>query len=136
MNKAQRNNKRLRHIEVGELVTIWPEKFEEAIVGIVVERRLGDQVWRQYDVAAGDRGIISVSRKQVFVDDEIPESPASAFSNAAFPYVSRVFPSLVANSLVSVQPMTAPASLLFSMDYKYETKEEAATRSSEGTLED
>jgi hypothetical protein len=51
-------------------------------------------------------------------------SPASSgdlrgFSNIAFPIVRRVFGGLVANELVSVQPMSLPSGLLFYLDYTY-----------------
>ncbi len=41
------------------------------------------------------------------------------FSNVAFPIVRRVFGGLVANELVSLQPMSLPAGLLFYLDYTY-----------------
>jgi len=41
------------------------------------------------------------------------------FSNIAFPIVRRVFGSLVANELVSIQPMSLPSGLLFYLDYTY-----------------
>lgn len=43
------------------------------------------------------------------------------FSNVAFPIVRRVFAGLVANELVSVQPMALPSGLLFYLDYVYGT---------------
>jgi len=43
------------------------------------------------------------------------------FSNIAFPIVRRVFGGLVANEIVSVQPMSLPAGLLFYIDYTYGT---------------
>jgi len=43
------------------------------------------------------------------------------FSNIAFPIVRRVFGGLVANELVSVQPMSLPSGLLFYLDYTYGT---------------
>lgn len=36
-----------------------------------------------------------------------------------FPIVKRVFPSLNASELVSVQPMSLPSGLLFYLDYQY-----------------
>ena len=39
------------------------------------------------------------------------------FSNIAFPIVRRVFGGLVANELVSIQPMSLPSGLLFYLDY-------------------
>tara|TARA_B100000700_G_scaffold331830_1_gene470088 strand:+ start:16966 stop:18930 length:1965 start_codon:yes stop_codon:yes gene_type:complete len=41
------------------------------------------------------------------------------FQNIAFPIVRRVFGGLVANDLVSIQPMSLPAGLLFYLDYTY-----------------
>lgn len=41
------------------------------------------------------------------------------FSNVAFPIVRRVFGGLVANELVSIQPMSLPSGLIFYMDYTY-----------------
>lgn len=41
------------------------------------------------------------------------------FSNIAFPIVRRVFGGLIANELVSIQPMSLPAGLLFYLDYTY-----------------
>ena len=41
------------------------------------------------------------------------------FTNIAFPIVRRVFGGLVANDLVSVQPMSLPSGLLFYLDYTY-----------------
>ncbi len=43
------------------------------------------------------------------------------FSNIAFPIVRRVFGGLVANELVSIQPMSLPSGLLFYLDYSYGT---------------
>jgi hypothetical protein len=43
------------------------------------------------------------------------------FQNIAFPIVRRVFGGLIANELVSVQPMSLPSGLLFYLDYQYGT---------------
>jgi hypothetical protein len=45
--------------------------------------------------------------------------PKLPFSSIAFPIVRRVFNPLIAQQLVSVQPMTAPAGSIFYLDYKY-----------------
>jgi hypothetical protein len=36
-----------------------------------------------------------------------------------FPIIRRVFPNLIANDIISVQPMSLPSGLLFYMDYQY-----------------
>ena len=41
------------------------------------------------------------------------------FQNIAFPIVRRVFGGLLANDLVSIQPMSLPSGLLFYLDYTY-----------------
>lgn len=43
----------------------------------------------------------------------------AGFSNVAFPIVRKVFGGLVANEIVSVQPMALPSGLLFYLDYTY-----------------
>jgi len=45
----------------------------------------------------------------------------SGFTNIAFPIVRRVFGGLVANELVSIQPMSLPSGLIFYLDYTYGT---------------
>lgn len=45
----------------------------------------------------------------------------SGFTNIAFPMVRRVFAGLIANELVSMQPMSLPSGLLFYLDYTYGT---------------
>tara|TARA_B100000212_G_scaffold9485_1_gene7000 strand:+ start:735 stop:2540 length:1806 start_codon:yes stop_codon:yes gene_type:complete len=45
------------------------------------------------------------------------------FSNIAFPIVRRVFGGLIANELVSIQPMSLPSGLLFYLDYTYGTNQ-------------
>jgi hypothetical protein len=43
------------------------------------------------------------------------------FTNIAFPIVRRVFGGLIANELVSIQPMSLPSGLLFYLDYTFGT---------------
>ena len=44
------------------------------------------------------------------------------FASVAFPIVRRVFAGLIANDLVSVQPMSLPNGLVFFLDFKYGTE--------------
>ena len=55
------------------------------------------------------------------------------FTNIAFPIVRRVFGGLVANDLVSVQPMSLPSGLLFYLDYTYGSDVGAGESSSNST---
>ena len=41
------------------------------------------------------------------------------FAAVAFPIVRRVFAGLIANDLVSVQPMSLPSGLIFFLDFRY-----------------
>ena len=43
------------------------------------------------------------------------------FAAVAFPIVRRVFAGLIANDLVSVQPMSLPSGLIFFLDFSYES---------------
>ncbi len=48
------------------------------------------------------------------------------FASVAFPIVRRVFGSLIANDLVSVQPMSLPSGLIFFLDFTYGEANKAA----------
>ena len=51
------------------------------------------------------------------------------FAAVAFPIVRRVFAGLVANELVSVQPMSLPSGLIFFLDFKFSPDQAGANRS-------
>jgi len=55
------------------------------------------------------------------------------FTNIAFPIVRRVFGGLVANELVSIQPMSLPSGLLFYLDYTYGTRRGGDTSNADGS---
>jgi hypothetical protein len=55
------------------------------------------------------------------------------FQNVAFPIVRRVFAGLIANELVSVQPMSLPSGLLFYLDYRYDIPSKAGNQASDFT---
>lgn len=44
---------------------------------------------------------------------------AGSYTKYIFPVLRRVFPNLIANEIVSVQPMTAPVGAVFFFEYKY-----------------
>jgi len=50
----------------------------------------------------------------------------SGFAAVAFPIVRRVFAGLIANDLVSVQPMSLPSGLIFFLDFAFSPNEGAA----------
>lgn len=55
-------------------------------------------------------------------------SDIKGFQNIAFPIVRRVFGGLIANELVSVQPMSLPSGLLFYLDYTYANANKAGNQ--------
>jgi hypothetical protein len=48
-------------------------------------------------------------------------SNVQAFTTFGFPLIRRVFPNLIANELVSVQPMSMPTAMVFYLDFAYGT---------------
>jgi len=50
------------------------------------------------------------------------------FAAVAFPIVRRVFGGLIANDLVSVQPMSLPSGLIFFMDFTFQGTDDSANR--------
>jgi hypothetical protein len=56
-----------------------------------------------------------------FLKEASSTADITGFQNVAFPIIRRVFAGLIANELVSVQPMSLPSGLLFYMDYRYDT---------------
>lgn len=66
----------------------------------------------------GGRGmVIAVNEEQLSI--LWSEEPRDPFGTFAAPLVRRVFTPLIANQLVQVQPMTAPAAGIFYLDYTY-----------------
>ena len=68
-----------------------------------------------------------------------PQATLRGFSNIAFPIVRRVFGGLVANELVSIQPMSLPSGLLFYLDYTYGSNvggDSSLTTGNAGTVND
>jgi len=53
------------------------------------------------------------------LDEESKAINVGSFTKFIFPVLRRVFPNLIANEIVSVQPMTAPIGAVFFFDYKY-----------------
>jgi len=60
-------------------------------------------------------------------------SDIKGFQNIAFPIVRRVFGGLIANELVSVQPMSLPSGLLFYLDYTFANANKAGNQALDWT---
>lgn len=55
------------------------------------------------------------------VEDPTTTQNVSVFTRLARPLIRRIYPALVANRLVSIQPMTMPTAMVFYLDFKYGT---------------
>ena len=56
------------------------------------------------------------------------DTNVGSFTKFIFPVLRRVFPNLIANEIVSVQPMTAPVGAVFYLDYVYGTTKGKTTQ--------
>lgn len=61
-------------------------------------------------------------------------SSVAGFSKIAFPLVRRVFANLIADKIVSIQPMSLPSGLLFYLDFKYEGDTSKPPYTADGSL--
>jgi len=62
-----------------------------------------------------------VDHRKQLLSESSTTGDLAGFQNNAFPIVRRVFAGLIANELVSVQPMSLPSGLIFYMDYRYDS---------------
>ena len=61
------------------------------------------------------------------LDEETKSLNIGSFTKFIFPVLRRVFPNLIANEIVSVQPMTAAHGAVFYFDYKYGSSKGSTT---------
>lgn len=80
--------------------------------------RPGDTVCHQRGGGTGYGTVVVSTDDQIVVLWSEPPAP-DTFANVTFPTIKRVNPTLISQTLVSVQPMSSPASALFYMDYAY-----------------
>jgi hypothetical protein len=62
------------------------------------------------------------------LNEETKQINVGSFTKFIFPVLRRVFPNLIANEVVSVQPMTAPVGAVFFLDYVYGTNKGATAQ--------
>lgn len=55
------------------------------------------------------------------MSEQSDSTNVQTFTTFGFPLIRRVFPNLIANELVSVQPMTMPTAMVFYLDFAYGT---------------
>jgi len=94
--------------DIGKLVWVWI-KGEEPTTGLVVEVLEGGF----YNVLVEEQ-IHKLSDDRIWNNkDECIKPPPF------FPKVQRMFPGLIANDIITVQPMTGPTALTFYLDYTF-----------------
>lgn len=62
------------------------------------------------------------------LNEETLSTGVGSFTKYIFPILRRVFPNLIANNIVSVQPMTAPIGGIFTYEHKYGASKGNATQ--------
>ena len=102
-------------IIVGELYEVWlHHDWEEPKLCVPVIQIATDATSPNWEVLV-DEQVKEVHGSQIFKSGTAtrPNSPIT------MPTMKRVWPSLIANDIVSVQPMTLPSGLLFYLDYTF-----------------
>jgi len=107
---------------------------DQRLVGVLIEK------WNDLMEGMGDdtpfdrykRGCLAMlfenqARDLRRMNEETRALNVGYFTKFIFPVLTRVFPNLIANEIVSVQPMTAPQGAVFYLDYIYGTSKGAVT---------
>jgi len=105
------------------------ELLNSGKVGLTVFRNLAEQRqaivrnWDDSGLLEGLKGMkkantaqLMENQAQAMLNEVTLDSSAGRFDTVAFPIVRRVFSRLLANEIVSVQPLALPSGLLFYMD--------------------
>lgn len=106
---------------VGELVWAWGDK--EAVSGIVLEeiedynRSYGVTRYKVLVQQNGSQQIIERLGDRLWRSKRSVKRPI--FERVTFPAIRKVYPSLISQEIISVQPMTAPTGLLAFLDYSF-----------------
>lgn len=99
---------------------------DESYVGALI-RKWGSLLEGMPDRSEHDRYVLGVtailmeneSQYLQGLNEETKTVNVGSFTKFIFPVLRRVFPNLIANEIVSVQPMTAPVGAVFFLDYVY-----------------
>jgi len=103
-------------IEDKTLVGALVRKWEPMLEGIA-NRTVQDK----YTVGVTAMLMENQSQYLQNLNEETKTVNVGSFTKFIFPVLRRVFPNLIANEIVSVQPMTAPVGAVFFLDYVYGT---------------
>ena len=99
---------------------------DQSYVGALI-RKWGDFLEGLNDMTEQDRYILGCTAMLMeneslwlqSLTEETRTVNVGSFTKFIFPVLRRVFPNLIANEIVSVQPMTAPIGAVFFLDYVY-----------------
>ena len=80
------------------------------------------------------RHVLNEQAKNGVLNEETAVGDLGTFQKFAFPLVRRVFPELIANKVISVQPMQGPVSQVFYLGYDRLSKDSSADVSHEQTI--
>jgi hypothetical protein len=107
---------------------------DQSYVGALI-RKWGDFLEGMPDRTEGERYVLGctamlMENESLYLqnlDEETRTVNVGSFTKFIFPVLRRVFPNLIANEIVSVQPMTAPVGAVFFLDYVYGSTKGATT---------
>lgn len=70
-----------------------------------------------------DRAVLAtmLENQRTVVNEAVTTDDVKAFTTFSYPLIRRMYPSLIARELVSVQPMTMPTGKIFFLDFKFAT---------------
>ena len=107
-------------IIVGELYEVWlHHDWEEPKPCVPVIQIATDSISPNWEVLV-DGQVKEVHARQIFR----PGTATAPMPPFTMPTMKRVWPSLIANDLISIQPMSLPPALLFYLDYTFGEEKE------------
>lgn len=111
VNKAKEALDVNKKLVAGDLVWYYPFNLKEPQLVMVTESSTDNVV----SVLCDER-IVIVARRFVY---NSKEQALKEKRSIGFPGIRNVFPSMIANEIVSVQPMKLPSNLVHYMDFSY-----------------
>lgn len=103
--------------------TISPKSGLSALERRKLEILLDNTAAWTMGAAAREAGVTPMTEEVLrsLREDATISSNISAFTTAAFPLIRRVYPNLISNFLVAIQPIPLPTALLFFLDFTFGT---------------
>lgn len=115
------------------------QRYQDMYKNVLQERKVFSMAWKESGLLKGLKGHdrmnmaqLLENQKRELLREANTTGDITGFQNIALPIVRRVFGGLLANKIVSVQPMSLPSGLVFYLDYKYATGKGTQGRSKAG----